>query len=178
MQDPEFDPQNQSPLSQDPAAVETAEAVDPAQARINELEAELAEVKDNILRERADLANRQNRLARDMDQARKFANEKLLAELLPVADALEAGLATPGSDGEALRQGLELTHRELLRVMEANGLKQVNPVGESFNPEHHQAIQMIESDAVAPGHVITVFQKGWLLNERLLRPAMVVVRNH
>lgn len=139
------------------------------------LRAELAQVREDALRERAELDNQRKRLARDIDMARKFANERLLGELLPVIDSLEAGLAAAGGDAGALREGMELTLRQLLKVAADNGLVAVDPTGQAFNPEQHQAMSMVPAAGVAPNHVVQVYQKGWLLNERLLRPALVVV---
>lgn len=139
------------------------------------LRAELEQLKAQSLLERADLENQRKRMAREVEMARKFANERLLGDLLPVLDSLEAGLANAGAD-DPLRAGLELTQRQLLRVAEINGLVTVAPsAGDPFNPEHHQAMSMIEADGIAPGAVAQTFQKGYVLNERLLRPAMVVV---
>ena len=125
------------------------------------------------LRERAELDNQRKRLARDVDMARKFANERLLSELLPVLDSLDAGLAAPGTDGNALRAGLELTLKQLLKVAGDNGLTVIDPAGEAFNPDQHQAISQADAGDAAPGTVLQVFQKGYLLNDRLLRPAVL-----
>jgi molecular chaperone GrpE len=143
-------------------------------ARVVELENQLGALRDDQLRERAELDNQRKRLVREVDQARRFANERLLGDLLPVLDSLEAGLAAAGDEGK-VREGLELTLRQLLRVAEANGLVAVDPRGAAFNPEHHQAVSTASSAEHAPGTVVQVFQKGYLLNDRLLRPAMVVV---
>ena len=142
---------------------------------VERLRAELEQVKADVLRERADLENQRKRVARDIEQARKFANEKLLGELLPVFDSLDAGLKAAGDDAHPLREGLELTYRQLLKVAGDNGLVLLDPTGQPFNPEHHQAISQVPTPGAAPGSVVTVFQKGYLLNERLLRPALVVV---
>jgi molecular chaperone GrpE len=157
-------------------------------APVNEIEALLGEIdqlratvvglKDEALRERAELDNQRKRLARDVDMARRFANERLLSELLPVLDSLDAGLgaaANDGNDGNALRAGLELTMKQLLKVASDNGLSVIDPQGEPFNPDWHQAISQIAAPNVPAGSVAQVFQKGYLLNERLLRPALVVV---
>lgn len=152
---------------------EPAAAAAPDEAET--LRAELAQVREDALRERAELDNQRKRLARDIDMARKFANERLLGELLPVIDSLEAGLAAAGGDAGALREGMELTLRQLLKVASDNGLVAVDPTGQAFNPEQHQAMSMVPAPGVAPNHVVQVYQKGWLLNERLLRPALVVV---
>ena len=139
------------------------------------LRAELEQLKAQSLLERADLENQRKRMAREVEMARKFANERLLGDLLPVLDSLDAGLANAGAD-DPLRAGLELTQRQLLRVAEINGLVTVFPsAGDAFDPERHQAMSMIDADGIAPGAVAQTFQKGYVLNERLLRPAMVVV---
>ncbi len=136
---------------------------------------ELSNLRESMLRERADLENQRKRLTRDVEMARKFANERLLSALLPVIDSLEAGLQASGDDAVALRQGVELTLKQLLKVTGDNGLVEVNPAGKPFNPEHHEAMSTVASAEHPPGHVVQVYQKGWLLNERLLRPALVVV---
>jgi molecular chaperone GrpE len=142
---------------------------------LEQLRAALAEVREEALRERAELDNQRKRLARDVDQARRFANEKLLSQLLPVLDSLEAGLKAAGDATGPLKDGLELTLRQLLKVGEDNGLAQLDPEGQAFDPEWHQAISQLESPDAAPGTVLQVFQKGYALNDRLLRPALVVV---
>lgn len=149
------------------------------QDEIERLSADLEQLKASVLLERADLENQRKRLARDVEQARKFANEKLLGALLPVFDSLDAGLTAAGTEPSPLRDGLELTYKQLLKVAADNGLSLLDPTGQAFNPEHHQAISQADAPAgVAPGSVLTVFQKGYLLNDRLLRPALVVVARH
>ena len=145
------------------------------QGQLDEANGELAKLREDVLRERADLENQRRRVARDIDTARKFANERLLGDLLPVIDSLEAGLAQAGSDAGALREGMELTLRQLLKVAGDNGLVAVDPTGQPFNPEHHQAMSMVPGGDTPDNHVVQVYQKGWLLNDRLLRPALVVV---
>ena len=145
------------------------------QAQLDAANGELSKLRDDVLRERADLENQRRRVARDVDTARKFANERLLGDLLPVIDSLEAGLAQAGADAGALREGMELTLRQLLKVAGDNGLVAVDPAGQPFNPEHHQAMSMVPGGGTPENHVVQVYQKGWLLNERLLRPALVVV---
>ena len=159
------DPMHDAPESPDAAATDELEA----------LRAELEQLKAQSLVERADLENQRKRIAREIETARKFANERLLADLLPVFDSLDAGLAAAGADAGALRDGLELTYRQLLKVAGDNGLSVVDPTGAAFNPEHHQAISQVDAGDAVPGSVVQVFQKGYLLNGRLLRPAMVVV---
>ncbi|MBT2745313.1 MULTISPECIES: nucleotide exchange factor GrpE [unclassified Lysobacter] len=154
--------------AQDPAPVAELSEVETLRAELNKL-------REDSLRERAELDNQRKRVARDVEMARKFANERLLGALLPVIDSLEAGLAVAGNEAGALREGMELTLRQLLKVADDNGLVAVDPTGQPFNPEHHQAMSMVPAPGVAPNHVVQVYQKGWLLNDRLLRPALVVV---
>lgn len=166
---------NESAPAPAPDQAPHADAGDTAlDARILDLEQQLGAARDEQLRDRADLENQRRRLIRDVEQARRFANERLLADLLPVFDSLEAGLAADGEPGK-LREGMDLTLRQLLRVAESNGLKVIDPAGTPFNPEHHQAISTVASAEHAPGSVVQVFQKGYVLNDRLLRPALVVV---
>ena len=166
-------------MSNDPTQQENDVADAPMP--LDEMEAlrgEIEQLKAQSLIERADLDNQRKRLARDIEMARKFANERLLGDLLPVFDSLDAGLMAAGADAGALRDGLELTYKQLLKVAADNGMEVLDPTGQVFNPEHHQAISQGESEGVAPGHVITVFQKGYQLNGRLLRPALVIVARH
>ncbi|MBP7371107.1 MAG: nucleotide exchange factor GrpE [Arenimonas sp.] len=144
-------------------------------ADFEQLKAAVAHMQEERLRERAELENQRKRLVRDVDMARKFANERLLGDLLPVFDSLDAGLAAAGTDASPLRDGLDLTFKQLLKVANENGLQQVDPLGLPFNPDQHQAISRMASANTPDDVVIQVFQKGYLLNERLLRPALVVV---
>ena len=158
-----------------------AQDIRPAESQADEIEAlkgELEQLRAESMRQHADLDNQRKRLARDIDMARKFANERLLGELLPLFDSLEAGLlVAPQSD--PLREGMELTLRQLHRVAENNGLVEVAPsAGDAFDPERHQAMSMVEAEGIAPGSVAQLFQKGYQLNERLLRPALVMVARH
>ncbi|MCC7249817.1 MAG: nucleotide exchange factor GrpE [Lysobacter sp.] len=154
------------------------DAVDPAedpQNTIERLRGELEQVRADVLRERADLDNQRKRLARDVEMARKFANERLLSDLLPLFDSIEAGLAA-AAENDPLREGMVLTLRQLNKIAESNGLSEVAPArGDAFDPDRHQAMSMVEAADIAPGAVAQTFQKGYLLNERLLRPALVMV---
>lgn len=165
-----------------PAAATPPDEVDAVERNIEalsrqlgEAEAKLTEMRDTVLRERAEIDNQRKRLQRELEQARKFANEKLLGELLPVLDNLERGLTAETGDAAALRGGVELTLREFERVVGAHGLCAVGVVGEAFDPERHQAMAMVEAPGLGAGKVALVMQKGYVLNERLLRPAMVSV---
>jgi len=146
--------------------------------QIEALQGELEQLRADSLRDHADLDNQRKRLARDIEMARKFANERLLSELLPLFDSLEAGLLI-APQADPLREGMELTLRQLHRIAENNGLVEVAPApGDTFDPERHQAMSMVEIAGVPPGAVAQLFQKGYLLNDRLLRPALVVVARH
>lgn len=144
-------------------------------AALERTQDELVQLKDERLRERAELENQRRRMLRDVENARRFANERLLEALLPVFDSLEAGLAASTSDTEKLREGMQLTLRQLLKAAEDGGLAQVDPAGQPFDADRHQAMSLAASPEHAPGTVVQVFQKGYVLNERLLRPALVVV---
>ena len=149
------------------------------------IEGELAEARreamqnlDRALRAQAELENVRKRLERDLQNAHKFALERFVSELLPVKDSLELGLAASsekGASAAGIVEGVELTLRMLDQAMEKFGVRIVDPAGEPFDPEFHQAMTMQESDTADPGTVLTVVQKGCLLNERLVRPAMVIV---
>ncbi|NLC60067.1 MAG: nucleotide exchange factor GrpE [Gammaproteobacteria bacterium] len=166
--------QDQDPRQEPGDAAETG-ASEPLHEQIEALQGELEQLRAQSLLERADLENQRKRMAREVESARRFANERLLADMLPVFDSIEAGLASASED-DPLRAGLEATLRQLQKVTGANGLVEIAPAaGDAFNPEHHQAMSVSEADGIAPGAVVRVFQKGYLLNERLLRPAMVVV---
>ncbi|MFZ2753062.1 MAG: nucleotide exchange factor GrpE [Lysobacteraceae bacterium] len=167
--------QEQTPQEDQTTAADGVVTEDTQQAIIEQLKGELEQLRADALRERADLDNQRKRLAREVEMARKFANERLLGDLLPLFDSMQAGLAA-AAEGDPLRAGMELTLRQLHRIAEANGLLEVAPAaGDTFDPERHQAMSMIDAPGVAPGAVAQTFQKGYLLNERLLRPALVVV---
>ncbi|HIY70027.1 MAG TPA: nucleotide exchange factor GrpE [Candidatus Luteimonas excrementigallinarum] len=144
-------------------------------AQVEMLKAELEQLQAQTLLERADLENQRKRMAREIETARRFANERLLSEMLQVFDSLEAGLASAAED-DPLRAGVELTLRQLGKVTATFGLTEVAPApGDAFDPERHQAMSMSAVEGIPPGAVAQLFQKGYVLNERLLRPAMVVV---
>jgi molecular chaperone GrpE len=168
----QMDPNERSGTSDDAAVMADVDALT---RQLDQYETKLAEMREVMLRERADLENQRKRLQRDLEQARRFANEKLLADLLPVLDSLERGLALEGNDYAGLRGGVELTLRELSRLIDGNGLKVVDPIGQPFDPERHQAMSLVPSAEHQPNTVVAVMQKGYVLNERLLRPALVAV---
>jgi molecular chaperone GrpE len=170
--------QNHDPHATDPAqdGENSVNAdFDALAAKLAVVEAELASARETVLRERAEIENQRRRLQRDLEQARRFANEKLLGDLLPVYDSVALGLANENADAKTLREGLELTLKQLEKVTSSNGLVLVDPLHQPFNPEHHQAISAVDSTEHAPNTVVAVVQKGFVLNDRLLRPALVAV---
>lgn len=133
---------------------------------------------DALLRTKAEMENLRKRSARDVEQAHKYGTEQYIAEILPVWDSLEMGLGAAseeGADVHKVREGMELTLKMLAGALEKMGVQQIDPAGEAFDPERHQAMTMQETDEVPPGTVTTVIQKGYMLNDRLLRPALVMV---
>lgn len=154
-------------------------------ARIAELEAALltseAKVKeqqDSVLRARADIDNMRRRTEQEIDKARKFALNKFAEELLPVIDNMERAIEMADKSDEAIKpmlEGVELTLKTMTDTVEKFGLKQIDPMGEAFNPEFHQAMSIQESAEHEPNTVILVMQKGYELNGRVVRPAMVMV---
>lgn len=160
-----------------------SESADPAPegdaaAELIELRQQLEAAEDRFLRVQAEAQNMVRRAERDVDNARKFALERFAGALLPVLDNLERALAAMGEPTEATRalgEGVQLTLKSFSDVLQKFEVMAVEPVGQSFNPELHQAMAMIEQPGAAPNSVVQVMQKGYTLNGRLLRPAMVVV---
>lgn len=154
------------------------EASPDLEAQLEEARREAQDNWDKLLRAQAELDNQRRRHERDVENAHKYALERFSQALLPVKDSLEMGLSAMSEGGEQvekLREGTELTLKMLGDVMEKFGISELDPAGEPFNPELHQAMAMQESSAQAPNTVLHVMQKGYLLNDRLIRPAMVVV---
>lgn len=153
--------------------------VEDLQLQLEDARAKADEHWNQVLRAQAELENARRRAERDVENAHKFALEKFAGELLPVKDSLEMGLAAVEGEGDEkltkLREGTELTLKMLTAAMEKFGISEVNPQGEAFNPELHQAMTMQETGEVPANTVTAVMQKGYTLNERLLRPAMVMV---
>lgn len=167
---------------QQPQEAETAVEVDPRDERIAQLEAELAQlqtgVRDAQLRAQAEVENIRRRTEIDVEKAHKFALEKFANELLPVIDSLERALEVADKENPELAsmiEGIELTLKSLLGAVRKFGVEVVGDTNVPFNPEIHQAMSMMETDDVAPNHVMMVMQRGYTLNGRLLRPAMVAV---
>ena len=146
-------------------------------AALEAAEAKAKEHWEEYLRASAELENVRRRAERDVANAHKFGLEKFASELLGVRDSLELGLASSQAESatvETVREGMELTLKQLSTVMDKFGIKQVDPTGLPFNPEQHEAVAMVEADA-DPNTVVNVMQRGYLLNDRLLRAAMVTV---
>ena len=163
-----------------PAEVVSAEeatpevTIDPA-TDLADLQAKADENWERYLRAAAETENVRKRAARDIENAHKFALERFGKELLGVKDTLEMGLAAEGASVESLIEGSEATLKLLGSVLERFGIAEIDPEGEPFDPEFHEAISMQPSEKVEPNSVVTVVQKGYTLNGRLLRPAMVIV---
>ncbi len=165
-------------MSEPETPAESIEELSPEatlQAQLDALQAELVGAREQVLRSAAEMQNVRRRAEQDVEKAHKFALEKFAGELLPVVDNLERALAAIPAEEEANREGVELTLKSLLATLEKFGVNLINPHGEHFNPEHHQAIAMLDAPHAAPNSVVDVMQKGYSLNGRLLRPAMVAV---
>ena len=142
-----------------------------------DLEAELEAAKDSALRAQADAMNVQRRAEQEIEKARKFALERFCSDLLSVVDNLERALESSGNEqgNAALTEGIELTRKGFMDVLGKYGVESVDPMGEPYNPDTAQAMSMVEQPDVEPNSVVAVMQKGYTLNGRLLRPAMVMV---
>lgn len=142
--------------------------------RIAQLEAEVAQAKDDFLRARAEMENIRRRAQTDISNAHKYATENFAESLLAVKDSLEAALKDKSASIETLKDGVELTLRQLNAAFEKGKIVEVDPVDQKFDPNKHQAISALEAEG-EPNRVLTVLQKGYLINERVLRPALVTV---
>ncbi|EOW9271228.1 nucleotide exchange factor GrpE [Vibrio paracholerae] len=164
---------------------QAADEIDEKEAKIAQLEAALLvseervkEQQDSVLRARAEVENMRRRSEQEVDKARKFALSRFAEELLPVIDNLERAIQAADGEVEAIKpllEGVELTHKTFVDTIAKFGLKEINPHGEAFNPEFHQAMSIQESADHEPNTVMFVMQKGYELNGRVLRPAMVMV---
>ena len=156
-------------------APDAADAAAPAlEDLLLQAEARAKEHHESWLRAKAETENARKRAQLDVANAHKFAVESIASDLLPVKDSLEAALATENATLETLRSGVDLTLKQLIQVFDKNRLKEINPNGEKFDPHRHQAISMVPSD-MEPNTVINVLQKGYLLHDRVVRPALVTV---
>jgi molecular chaperone GrpE len=140
-------------------------------------EQELARHRDAMLRMQAEMENLRKRLARDSERARKFALERIMKDLLQVTDSMERGLAAADETAtvESLREGQELTLKMFTKVLQDHHLEVIDPAGQPFDPEWHEAVTVLPSAEVDENTVLEVLQKGYRLHDRLIRPAMVVV---
>lgn len=148
------------------------------EARVEELEAQLADAKDQALRAVAEMQNIRRRAEQDVEKAHKYALEKFAGDMLAVVDSLERGTEAGDASNELIKpmvEGMQLTLKQLLDTLKRYQVVRVDPLGQPFNPELHQAMAMEESTSAEPDSVLKVFQCGYTLNGRLLRPAMVVV---
>lgn len=169
--------QQEQPVSaaQDQQAETASPSLEDLQERLRQAELKAAEYYDAWLRAKAEAENTRRRAQEEVEKARKYALDKFAAELLAVKDSLEAALAT-GEEAtlENLKRGVELTLKQLTSVLERNHVREVNPVGEKFDPNLHQAIATVQGEGEA-NVVASVLQKGYLLHDRVLRPALVTV---
>lgn len=183
---PEHETPDEAESGADPATDESAtgeigelrEALRRAEERANAAEEKAKDHWERLLRTEAEKDNVRKRAERDSDSARRYAVENFATELLAVRDSLELGLEAArqeDADIEKIREGTELTYRMLSQVMEKFDIEEIDPVGEKFNPDLHQAMSMQEVEGHESNTVISVMQKGYRLNERLLRPALVMV---
>lgn len=175
--DPISVPTDGAPAAAD-AVLESGPPGSPADLanRLQQAEAEAAELRDAWLRARAETDNLRKQAQVDVARAHKYAVEKFAEDLLPVKDALEQTMAASNVSPETLKSGAELTLKALTSAFNRAQVVEVNPVGEKFDPHKHQAMQMVDSGEPA-NTVVTVFQKGYLINDRTLRPALVAISN-
>ncbi len=173
--------QNQ-PDELDQAAEEEAllKAEEELTEQIKQAEQKAEENWELLLRTRAEMDNLRRRTEKDLENAHKFALEKFVTELLPILDSMEMGMAVeengnPEDTVKALKEGIEMTVNMMKKAFEKFNIKVIDPLNEKFDPELHQAMSMQPSDEVEPNTVIAVMQKGYTLNDRLVRPAMVMV---
>ncbi len=158
------------------AGTETAEQS--VEQQLDQAQATIKEYWEQILRLKAEIENNRKRSIRDVENAHKFALRKFSESLLPILDSMEMAQKAAEAENaslESIIEGSQLTMNMFAQVLEKHGLQQLDPVGEKFDPEQHQAISMVEAEDVESNTVISVMQKGFMLNDRLVRPAMVVV---
>lgn len=170
--------QEAAPVESGAPEAAATEAAVPELDLVAQLAAAQAKADENFdlfMRARADAENVRRRADDDVAKARKFSIETFAENLLPVVDSLEKALEMSAAETGPMREGLEATYRQLVAALERSGMKPVDPVGEKFDPHTQQAISMIAAPGVPAGHVASVFQRGWLIADRVLRPAMVAV---
>ena len=155
------------------ATAEPAAPLTPEE-KITALEAQIQEHQDQFLRAKAEVENARRRSMEEVAKAHKFAIEGFAENLLPVLDSLNAALTDSGADSAKMKEGIELTLKQLISALEKGRVIEINPVGEKFDPHRHQAIAMVPHEQEA-NTVVTVLQKGYLIADRVLRPALVTV---
>ena len=148
---------------------------DSLEAQLEAAQAKAAENWDQFIRAKAEMDNLRRRSAKDLENAHKYGIEKFVTELLPVMDSMSLGLAVEDASAESLREGMELTMNMLVKMMENLGIEEIDPMNEKFDAEKHQAMSMQPRADVPANTVVAVVQKGYKLNGRLVRPAMVMV---
>ena len=148
---------------------------DSLEAQLEQAQAKASENWDQFIRAKAEMDNLRRRSVKDLENAHKFGIEKFVTELLPVLDSMVMGLAVEDASAESLREGMELTMNMLEKMMEKLGIEEIDPLNEKFDAAKHQAMTTQPSAEVEPNTVLAVMQKGYSLNERLIRPAMVIV---
>ena len=156
----------------------SGEADDSPALQLLQAQTTIQEYWDQIIRLRAEMENNRKRAERDIENAHKYALKNFIENLLPVIDSMEMGQAAAAADNaslESIREGLDLTVGMMVQVLQRSGLEQIDPLGEKFDPERHQAISMIDVEDAESNSIVEVMQKGFLLNDRLIRPAMVMV---
>lgn len=173
------DPQREAAADNSVNSVDqpAAEEVEVLRQELSQAERTAEENWEKFVRAQAEMENLRRRMARELENSQKYALEKFTKELLPVVDSLELGLqaAVETDDVEKIREGVELTLKQMLTVLERFNVQPIDPTGEKFNPEFHQAMATESVKGVEPETVVKVFQKGYTLNDRLIRPALVVV---
>lgn len=159
------------------AEAATPDTVETLQTALKLAEAKVIEHYDLYVRAMAELENTRRRALEEVQKAHKFGIEKFAENLLPVVDSLEKALEVTKDDQDnPMREGMLATYRQLVHALDVSGMKPIDPKGEAFDPHKHQAIAMVPApEGVAAGNVVEVFQRGWLISERVLRPAMVSV---
>lgn len=161
-----------------PQAVDEADAAASLENALAAAEAKAREHYDALLRAKAETENTRRRAQEDVAKAHKFGIENFAESLLPVMDSLQAALADSTSDAAKIREGVELTRKQLSAAFERSKLLAINPVGEKFDPHRHQAISAVPApEGTPPNHVVAVLQQGWTIADRVLRPALVTVSN-
>jgi len=181
MADEDAEPDQDQTAGEPGADAAAREAAEPS-ADVATLEAQINELTDRLLRAHADMENLRKRTERDKEDTAKYAITKFAREVLSIGDNLQraiaavpAGAADADPALKALVDGVSMTDREFLNILERNGIKRLVPEGQPFNPHQHQAMVEVENREVAPGTVVQVYQPGYVLEDRVLRPAMVVV---